>query len=279
MRNTFRFALGNLADFDPSRDAVRRRTNSKSSIAGCCRAPPSWCGSAAHWYDILRFPPRLSRAARFCRGGSQRVLFRRAEGPALHLRPAQPRAALGANRDVPHRQRVAAAGRADPLVHLRGDLEVFSPSAQAIPTACTWRCSRSRKIWALPSTKRSESAWESCSNCAREVLKALEDGAQRAKSSPAALEAKVRIHSTYAERSDLLRKYTTDGCRRSSSSRRWKSLTTQRGRCPKRNRSAVGDRNRARRRQKVRALLELFDARRRKRRLPHGLRALRRRAA
>ena len=99
IRNTFRFALGNLADFDPARDAVPEQPRWKNSIAGCSRARRTWCGSAAGWYEDFEFPPRLSRPARFLRGGLERVLFRRAQGPALHLRAAK--LARGARRRPP----------------------------------------------------------------------------------------------------------------------------------------------------------------------------------
>ena len=41
MRNTFRFALGNLADFDPARDACRT-PKWRRSITGCCSARQTW---------------------------------------------------------------------------------------------------------------------------------------------------------------------------------------------------------------------------------------------
>ena len=39
LRNTFRYALGNLHDFDPAHDAVPGRGACWTSTAGSCRAP------------------------------------------------------------------------------------------------------------------------------------------------------------------------------------------------------------------------------------------------
>jgi isoleucyl-tRNA synthetase len=45
LRNTFRYALGNLHDFDPSKHAVPASECSKS-ISGSWCGPRTWCGSA-----------------------------------------------------------------------------------------------------------------------------------------------------------------------------------------------------------------------------------------
>ncbi len=41
LRNTFRYALGNLDDFDPAADAVARGGDAAKSTSGSCSAPRS----------------------------------------------------------------------------------------------------------------------------------------------------------------------------------------------------------------------------------------------
>ena len=85
IRNTFRFALSNLFDFDPARDAVRRCRpvgNRRLDASPHRRARPP----VPRMVREFRISPRLSRAARFLQRGFERVLFRRAQGPPLHLR-------------------------------------------------------------------------------------------------------------------------------------------------------------------------------------------------
>ena len=143
IRNTFRFALGNLADFDPRATPWRTdRTRGDRSL-DALSARRNWCRQCEDWYEAFDFHRVFHALHDFCGGGSQRVLLRRAEGPPVHVRRRANRgAAFGANRGLSHRQRAVAAGRAHAGVYLRGNLEVFSASAPAIPTAFTWRSSR-----------------------------------------------------------------------------------------------------------------------------------------
>ena len=275
IRNTFRFALGNLADFDPARDAVAEGPLEELDRWMLARTA-AWWGNCRGVLRGVRFPPRLSRAARLLRRGPERVLFRRAEGPALHLCAAKSAAALRADRHLSHRQRAGAAAGADPGVHGRGNLEIFAAASGRCRTACTWRCSRSRRMPRVPD-EALEARWEHLLEVRAAVLKSLEQ-ARNAKTINSGLEARVELSADGALEPTAagLRGI---GCRRCSSFRRWSSPI---GELPAGARSetlpGLGVPC-ARRRQKVRALLELFDARRRKRRLSHRLRALRRRSA
>ena len=74
IRNTFRFALGNLNDFDPVRDAVpyeqmeemdRWMLERTAELVKKCR----------EWYADIRIPPHLSRDSRLLRGGFELVLL------------------------------------------------------------------------------------------------------------------------------------------------------------------------------------------------------------
>jgi isoleucyl-tRNA synthetase len=83
IRNTLRFLLANVSDFDPARDAVApgelleidrwalaRASELQAELAGPLRA--------------LRVPPGGGQGAAVLQRGPRRVLPRRAEGPALH---------------------------------------------------------------------------------------------------------------------------------------------------------------------------------------------------
>ena len=79
IRNTFRFALSNLYDFDPARDVVHD-ADMWEMDAWMLRRTGALVRQCHDWYSEFRIPSRLSRAARFLHRGSERVLFRRAEG-------------------------------------------------------------------------------------------------------------------------------------------------------------------------------------------------------
>ena len=54
IRNTFRFALGNLGDFDPSRNSLPNE-QSKKWIGGCSSVPPSSLENAASGMPGMNF--------------------------------------------------------------------------------------------------------------------------------------------------------------------------------------------------------------------------------
>ena len=92
LRNTLRFLLGNLHDFDPATDAVAVRR------AGAARPVHPRPHRRARRQDPqglrrLRVPPRLPRAQRVREHRPQRALPRRPQRPPLHLRAQPPRAA------------------------------------------------------------------------------------------------------------------------------------------------------------------------------------------
>jgi hypothetical protein len=114
LRNTFRYLLGNLHDFDPATDAVPAPSWPRSTSGFCC-APKTWWPAAAVVRE-LRVPQGLSRGLRLRHGGPERGVFRRAEGPAVHLGTKWGGAAQRADRALPAAGRAgAAAGAADEL--------------------------------------------------------------------------------------------------------------------------------------------------------------------
>ena len=150
LRNTFRFALGNLADFDPARDAVAANGNGRVRPLDAFAHRASWCGSASSGMRSFDFHRVFHALHDFAVVDLSAFYFDVLKDRLYTFAPRN-RARRSAQTAI---YRIASAllrlSRPDPVVHLRGDLEVFPASAQAIRIACTWRCSRSRKIWALP---------------------------------------------------------------------------------------------------------------------------------
>ena len=85
LRNTFRYMLGNLSDFDPQNDDRCRPANCTELDQWILLRAEDLVARCRGWYDELRVSQGLPRGLRFRHGGSERGLLRRAEGPALHL--------------------------------------------------------------------------------------------------------------------------------------------------------------------------------------------------
>ena len=122
LRNTFRFLLGNLADFDPARDAVADAELLPLDRYMLARAASSSRkfrrnGWQRRLVRRLPVPPRLSRGQRILHRRSQRVLSRRAQGPPLHLRAERHRTPLRADRSLEDRRSARPPGRTDSHLH------------------------------------------------------------------------------------------------------------------------------------------------------------------
>ena len=118
--------------------------------------------------------------------------------------------------------------------------------------------------------------WDRLLTVREEVLKAMEP-VRAAKTISSGLEARVTLAAN-GELADAAAASTRPICRHFSSSRKWKSPSAPRTAAHAERHRRLADSRRARARQKMRALLELFHARRRKRGLSHRVRTLRRRA-
>ena len=124
IRNTFRYILGNLADFDPAtrRGALRRDASARSVHPAARRRSDEGCSRALRRF---RLPPAVSAAERFLHRRSERDLLRCAEGPAVYLGAEVAGAALGADRAVAAgRGAGSAAGSGDEL-YRRRNLEII----------------------------------------------------------------------------------------------------------------------------------------------------------
>ncbi len=150
----------NLADFDPARDAVPDAE--LEEIDRWMLARTGGSGEAVpRVVRELRISSRLSCDARFLRRGSERVLFRRAEGSALYVCAAEQIAALGADGGLEDHQRVDPIDDADPSVHGRRTVEVFAESNWLSQTAFILRFSRPRRNCG-PTCLRTEPRFGSC---------------------------------------------------------------------------------------------------------------------
>ncbi len=184
VRNTIRYLLSNLNDFDPARDTV---AGGGPRRARPLRPPPPPAGRRprARRLRCLRVPPRLP-PARAVRGVRPLVLLpRRAEGPALLRRR---RRVDGAARPRPCSTKIAAGpvpppGPRPALHHRRGlALRPRPPGALRAHLAL------------FPARETADEAllsrWAGLLDVRAEVTKALED-ARAAKHLAASLEAAV----------------------------------------------------------------------------------------
>ena len=122
IRNTLRFLLANVSDFDPARDAVPpgRDAGDRPLRAGARRAVP---GRGAGPLRGLRVPSRGRQAAGLLLRGPGRVLPGHPEGPALHHGAEIAGPPQRPDRAVEHHARDAALDGALPQLHRRGSVE------------------------------------------------------------------------------------------------------------------------------------------------------------
>ena len=169
IRNTCRFLLGNLYDFDPSSAIACRTPSCRSSIAGFCIARRSWWHAARKAYESFAFHLVVQQLVNFCAVDLSALYLdivkdRLYCSATTGARP--PRRADGA---VGNPRCAGASDGTDPVVHRRRDLDASSrrrrgrrarssPGFRRRPSATTswrrsgsacWRCAR-------PSPRRSK---------------------------------------------------------------------------------------------------------------------------
>ena len=204
----------------------------------------------------------------FCSEDLGGVLPRHPEGPALYRAGRLARAALGAERAVSHHAEPHAAPRADPVVHRAGGVGDAERHARR---ACSSR--RGTTSSCPPTPTRCASAGSACARCARTCRSSSRRCASRAASARRS-PGEVELYAN-GEEAQFLRSFDDD--------LRFVFITSQ-ARVAHDARAGCG-RYRAARREargapepasEVRALLALPRGRRRRRRAPGDLRALRR---
>ena len=153
IRNTLRFLLANLSDFDPAKHAMPVGDWVELDRYAVALAP-TFQDELAERLRALRVPPRRAEAADVLLGGPRRVLPRRAQGPALHHPQGLGRAALRAERALSRHPEPAAADGADPVVHRRGGVAGRRPARTT--TACS--STRGTRFRRCRTRRRSSSA-------------------------------------------------------------------------------------------------------------------------
>jgi isoleucyl-tRNA synthetase len=204
LRNTFRFALGNLADFDPSRDAVPDAemeeidrwmlSRTAELVAGCRK-----------WYEAFEF---------------HRVFhdlhdFAVVDLSAFYFDVLKDRLYTFAPRNRARRSAQTAVYRiAKALLSLMTPITVFTaeevwkyfPRAAGEPESAHLGLFPKPEAVGASLGQEIESNWQSLLEFRREVLKALEEK-RKEKFISGSLEAKVRIFSDYPQRTQFLNSY------------------------------------------------------------------------
>ena len=135
MRNTVRFLLGNLHDFDPAQ-SLRRRTSWWRWTAGRSSAHAGAAAGDRAGLSRLRLSSDLSEGAQLLRGGSRRSLSRHSARTGSTRLPAASRARRSAQTaHVAHRRGHGALAGADPVLHRRGD--VAAPARATRASRCS----------------------------------------------------------------------------------------------------------------------------------------------
>ena len=122
LRNTLRFLLANVSDFDPARDMLPVEEWLEIDRYALAMMRQVTCEVAGRLRP-LRVPPDRLSPADLRVGGPRGVLARHPEGPSLHDAAALEGAALGAIGALPDHRRAAEADGPAAVVHRRGGVE------------------------------------------------------------------------------------------------------------------------------------------------------------
>jgi isoleucyl-tRNA synthetase len=204
LRNTFRFALSNLAGFDPARDSVpdaemeeldRLMLSRTGELVAQCR----------QWYEGFEFH-RVFHALHD---------FAVVDLSAFYFDVLKDRLYTFAPRNRARRSAQTAVYRiAKALLSLLTPITVFSaeeiwkyfPRVTGDPESAHLGLFPHASATGAPVGQAIESNWQSLLEFRREVLKALEEK-RKEKFISGSLEAKVRIFSDYPERTNFLKSY------------------------------------------------------------------------
>jgi isoleucyl-tRNA synthetase len=204
LRNTFRFALGNLANFDPSRDSVpvaemeemdRWMLSRTAELVSQCRK----------WYEAFEFHRVFHALHDFAVVDLSSFYFDVLKD-RLYTFAARNPARRSAQTAV-YRIARALLSLATPIITFTGE-EIWKhfPRVPGDPESAHLALFPAAHEFGGPIDPKIESNWESLLEFRAEVLKALEEK-RKEKFISGSLEAKVRIYSEYAERTNFLKLY------------------------------------------------------------------------
>ena len=216
IRNTARFLLGNLYDFDPGARRACRTRRCRSSSAGRCTARTRSPTRVPRGLRGVRVPRRLPRAQQLLQRRPERALPRRAQGPPLlraRRRAGAPRDADGAARASSTRSCGSWRRSCRSPPRRSGSYHAGArPSRERVPR----RASASRRR--RGATTRWRRASSACSRCAPRSPRR-----SRRRGRPGVVkqsrEARVVARRATATLGDAARARERPSCRRCSSSR------------------------------------------------------------
>ena len=193
IRNTCRFLLGTLADFDPDQDRVSYAADGRARPLGAA-APGRADRARAEGLRRVPVPRRLPLGPQLLRGGPVGALPRHHQGPPLRVGALRPEAARGADRVLRDLDGARAARGAGADLHGGRGLGPHSRERQA-RRACTSCCSR--RSAGSGSTSASAGTGSDCSRCgarcrARWRRRASRDASARASTPSSTSRARPR---------------------------------------------------------------------------------------
>ncbi len=265
LRNTFRYALGNLDDFDPLSDAVpaegmleidRWILARASELIADCRA----------LVRRTRISQGLSRHLRFRHDRLERGLFRRPERSPLHGRHQEPCAAQRTNGAVQDPLRADAAGGAAARVYHGRSVEPYEEAGRRAGECPSGDAAGARGARLGPQRHEARNvgaAFEHARSCFESAGRGASGEADRhvARSAGSAAFADHRVRTAQGVRagpSIVVHRFPSGA-----------------GTAQRRGRRRIGSRGRTRRWREMRTMLEIFDQNRSRRRIPDCLRLLR----
>ena len=139
LRNTFRYALGNLSDFDPEKDALPAGELLELDQWILLRAE-NLVKSVRRLVPGAGVPQGLPRGLRFRHLRSERPVLRRAQGPPLYGGSPVAGAPQRSDRPVPAHVRPGAPALAAPHFHHRRGVGAPAEARRRGPRASTSRC-------------------------------------------------------------------------------------------------------------------------------------------
>ena len=189
IRNTFRFALSNLFDFDPARDSCTTPICGKST-PGCLRRTGALVGQCNEWYKDFEFHRVYHAIHDFCSVDLSAFYFDVLKDRLYTFAPNN-RGRRSAQTAVYHiSARAGAPDRADSGFHFRGSLEIICRASL--------RAARSVHMASFPvanirkrARRRAAKNWDRSAQRARRSVESARSRCAPRKQSPRTLEARV----------------------------------------------------------------------------------------
>ena len=126
IRNTFRYILGNLYDFDPQKDALPFEKMEAIDQYMLRQTWRVWRPTYTRWYEEFAFHQIYQRVNHFCVVELSAFYFDVLKDRLYTFAPNSTRPARGADGHLAHRRGAGASAGADHELHLRRSLAAFA---------------------------------------------------------------------------------------------------------------------------------------------------------